>query len=156
MTTFLQLIVVGLSTGSVFAVVGISPRPHLPDDRNRQVRAGHLRRTRRTPHLKFHQWPAALASREAVAVFLCRGRRRMGASLAVLAFGFSRRTPALASLIITLGASFIAEASLLLAFGDIPRSLSGGSPSTPGTSKTSWCSPSTSSSPASRSSPRSG
>ena len=45
--------------------------------------------------------------------------------LAVVAVGFRGRTTSLASIIITLGASFLAEALFLLEFGDIPRSYRG-------------------------------
>ncbi len=45
--------------------------------------------------------------------------------LAVLAVGFHGRTTSLASIVITLGASFVAEALLLLEFGDIPRTYRG-------------------------------
>jgi branched-chain amino acid transport system permease protein len=45
-----------------------------------------------------------------------------GTALAVLAVGIRGRTTAFASLIVTLGAAFLAEAGLLLAFGDRPRS----------------------------------
>jgi branched-chain amino acid transport system permease protein len=45
--------------------------------------------------------------------------------LAVVAVGFRGRTTNLASIIITLGASFLAEALLLWQFGDIPRTYRG-------------------------------
>jgi branched-chain amino acid transport system permease protein len=45
--------------------------------------------------------------------------------LGVVAVGFRGRTTTLASTIITLGASFLAEALLLLEFGDIPRTYAG-------------------------------
>src|SRR5918992_679299 len=47
------------------------------------------------------------------------------AVLAVVATGFRGRTTSLASTIITLGAAFLAQALLLLEFGDIPRSYPG-------------------------------
>ena len=43
-------------------------------------------------------------------------------TVAVVAIGFRGRTTHLASLIITVGLSLLAEALLLLAFGEIPRS----------------------------------
>ena len=121
MTTFLQLIVVGLSTGSVFAVVGMSLVLIYRTTGIVNFAQGIFAVLGALLTFKFHEWlPLWLAG--AVAVFLSAVA---GSLLAVLAFGFSRRTTALASLIITLGASFIAEASLLLAFGDIPRSYPG-------------------------------
>src|SRR4029453_9990084 len=45
--------------------------------------------------------------------------------LAVIAVGFRGRTPGLASTVIPLGAAFLAQALLLLKFGDIPRSYRG-------------------------------
>ena len=63
--------------------------------------------------------------------------------MAVVAIGFRGRTTHLASLIITVGLSLLAEALLLLAFGEIPRSYRA-SPTAPGTSAASSCSRSTS------------
>jgi branched-chain amino acid transport system permease protein len=120
-TTFLQLVVVGLSTGSVFAVVGISL----------------VLVYRTTGIVNFaqgvftvlgglftfslrHHMPMPLAIVLALALAAAAG-----SLLAVISFGFRGRTTPLASLIITLGASFVAEALLLLGFGDIPRSYPG-------------------------------
>ena len=121
MTTFLQLITVGLSTGSVFAVVGVSLVLIYRTTGIVNFAQGIFAVLGALLTFQFDQWlPLWLAG--AVAIFLAAVA---GSLLAVLAFGFSRRTTALASLIITLGASFIAEAALLLAFGDIPRSYPG-------------------------------
>ena len=121
MTEFLQLVVVGLSTGSAFALVGMSL----------------VLVYRTTGIVNFAQgvfvvigglftfqlsddMPLALAMLVSVllAAFL-------SSILAVLAVGFRDRTTSLASTIITLGAAFLAQALLLLKFGDIPRSYPG-------------------------------
>ena len=121
MTTFLQLVVVGLSTGSVFALVGMSL----------------VLVYRTTGIVNFAQgvfavlgglftfqlsddMPLALAALVSILI------AAFAASiLAVVAVGFRRRTTSLASTIITLGAAFLAQALLLLKFGDIPRSYPG-------------------------------
>ena len=121
MTEFLQLVVVGLSTGSAFALVGMSL----------------VLVYRTTGIVNFAQgvfavigglftfqlsddMPLALAALVSVllAAFL-------SSILAVVAVGFRDRTTSLASTIITLGAAFLAQALLLLKFGDIPRSYPG-------------------------------
>ncbi len=121
MTTFLQLLVVGLSTGSAFALVGI----------------GLVLVYRTTGIVNFAQGvfavigglvtfrladdlPLAVATLVAVLVAAV-----LSSVLAVVAVGFRGRTTNLASIIITLGASFLAEALLLLEFGDIPRTYHG-------------------------------
>ena len=121
MTTFLQLVVVGLSTGSAFALVGI----------------GLVLVYRTTGIVNFAQGvfavigglvtfrladdlPLAVAMLVAILV-----AGVLSSVLAVLAVGFRGRTTNLASIIITLGASFLAEALLLLEFGDIPRTYRG-------------------------------
>jgi branched-chain amino acid transport system permease protein len=121
MTTFLQLVVVGLSTGSVFALVGI----------------GLVLVYRTTGIVNFAQGvfvvigglytfrfaaglPLAVATLVAVAIAAA-----VASILAVVAVGFRGRTTSLGSIIITLGASFLAEAVLLLEFGDIPRTYRG-------------------------------
>ncbi len=121
MTTFLQLIVVGLSTGSVFAVVGMSLVLIYRTTGIVNFAQGVFAVLGALLTFQLQEWlPLWLAGAVAVALAAVAG-----SLLAVLAFGFSRRTTALASLIITLGASFVAEAALLLAFGDIPRSYPG-------------------------------
>ena len=121
MTTFLQLVVVGLSTGSAFALVGI----------------GLVLVYRTTGIVNFAQGvfavigglvtfrladdlPLAVAMLVAILV-----AGVLSSVLAVVAVGFRGRTTNLASIIITLGASFLAEALLLLEFGDIPRTYRG-------------------------------
>ena len=121
MTTFVQLVVIGLSTGSAFALVGI----------------GLVLVYRTTGIVNFAQGvfavigglvtfrladdlPLALATLVAVLVAAV-----LSSLLAVVAVGFRGRTTNLASIIITLGASFLAEALLLLEFGDIPRTYRG-------------------------------
>jgi len=120
-TTFVQLVVVGLSTGSAFALVGI----------------GLVLVYRTTGIVNFAQGvfavigglvtfrladdlPLAVAMLGAVLVAAV-----LSSVLAVVAVGFRGRTTNLASIIITLGASFLAEAILLLEFGDIPRTYRG-------------------------------
>jgi branched-chain amino acid transport system permease protein len=121
MTTFLQLVVVGLSTGSMFALVGI----------------GLVLVYRTTGIVNFAQGVFAVIGGLftfrfasdlplAVATLLAIGIAGLVSSaLAVVAVGFRGRTTNLASIIITLGASFLAEAVLLLEFGDIPRTYRG-------------------------------
>ena len=120
MTTFLQLVVIGLSTGSAFALVGMSL----------------VLVYRTTGIVNFAQgvfavmgglftfqlsddMPLALAL---VSILIAAFAASI---LAVVAVGFRRRTTSLASTIITLGAAFLAQALLLLKFGDIPRSYPG-------------------------------
>jgi len=120
-TTFVQLVVVGLSTGSAFALVGI----------------GLVLVYRTTGIVNFAQGvfavigglvtfrladdlPLVVAMLGAVLVAAV-----LSSVLAVVAVGFRGRTTNLASIIITLGASFLAEAILLLEFGDIPRTYRG-------------------------------
>ena len=121
MTEFLQLVVVGLSTGSAFALVGMSL----------------VLVYRTTGIVNFAQgvfvvigglftfqlsddMPLAVASLVSVllAAFL-------SSIVALVAVGFRDRTTSLASTIITLGVAFLAQALLLLEFGDIPRSYPG-------------------------------
>ena len=127
MTEFLQLVVVGFSTGSAFALVGMSL----------------VLVYRTTGIVNFAQgvfavigglftfqlsddMPLALAM--LVSILLAAF---VSSILAVVAVGFRDRTTGLASTIITLGAAFLAQALLLLEFGDIPRSY-------PGISDTAW------------------
>jgi len=121
MTTFFQLVVVGLSTGSVFALVGMSL----------------VLVYRTTGIVNFAQGVFVVLGGlftfrfvgdvpTAVATLISLGIAAVASSiLAVVAVGFRGRTTSLASIIITLGASFLAEALFLLEFGDIPRSYGG-------------------------------
>jgi branched-chain amino acid transport system permease protein len=117
-TTFLQLVVAGISTGSAFAIVGIS----------------FVLVYRTTGIVNFAQGTFA-AIGGLVAWWL--GQRLplwagmllalplaalVASALAVLAVGIRGRTTHFSSLIVTLGAAFLVEAVLLLSFGDRPRS----------------------------------
>jgi branched-chain amino acid transport system permease protein len=117
MREFLQLVVVGLSTGSAFALVGI----------------GMVLIYRTTSIINFAQGtfavfgglftvglvddlPTALAAAVAVAAAAV-----LGAAMGFVAVGFRRRTTPLASLIITLGLALLASSLNLLVFGDRPH-----------------------------------
>ena len=120
MTTFLQLVVVGISTGSVFAIVGMSL----------------VLVYRSTGIVNFAQGVFAvlggLLTYElgkhmslVVAAVLATLATAVAATLvAVVAVGFRGRTTPLASLIITVGIALLAEAVMLATFGEIPRSYS--------------------------------
>jgi branched-chain amino acid transport system permease protein len=125
--TFLQALVVGVSTGSAFALVGIS----------------FVLIYRTTNIINFAQgafavmgglftvglvdnvptWLAGL-----IAILLGAA---IGAVFGVVAMGFRGRTTALASLVITLGIALLVSSLELLAFGDRPHNY-------PGISETSW------------------
>lgn len=120
MTTFFQLVVVGISTGSVFAIVGMSL----------------VLVYRSTGIVNFAQGVFAVLGglltfelakhmSLAVAAVLATLITAVAATLvAVVAVGFRGRTTPLASLIITVGIALLAEAILLATFGEIPRSYS--------------------------------
>jgi branched-chain amino acid transport system permease protein len=117
MTEFIQLVVIGLSTGSIFALVGIS----------------FVLIYRTTNIINFAQgafavmgglftvglvddvptWLAAVVAVVLVAL--------IGAVFGVVAFGIRGLTTPLASLVITLGLAFLASSLELLAFGDRPH-----------------------------------
>ncbi len=118
MTTFLQLVVVGISTGSAYALIGI----------------GLVLVYRTTSIINFAQGafaviaglvtarlvghvPTALAAALAVALVAV-----IGALMGFVALGRRGRTTPLASLIITLGLALLASAVELYVFGDVPRS----------------------------------
>jgi branched-chain amino acid transport system permease protein len=119
-TTFFQLVVVGISTGSVFAIVGMSL----------------VLVYRSTGIVNFAQGVFAVLGglltfelakhmSLAVAAVLATLITAVAATLvAVVAVGFRGRTTPLASLIITVGIALLAEAILLATFGEIPRSYS--------------------------------
>ena len=121
MTTFLQLVVVGLSTGSAFALVGIGlvlvyrTTGIVNFAQGVFAVVGALYTFRFAGHVPM---PVAILAAVAIAAVA-------SSVLAVVAVGFRGRTTSLASIIITLGASFLAEALLLLEFGDIPRTYNG-------------------------------
>ena len=121
MTTFLQLVVVGISTGSVFGTVGIAL----------------VLVYRTTGIVNFAQGVFAvlggvltfeLAQRMpmlpaiAVAVLLSAA---LATVVAVVAVGIRGRTTHLASLVITVGIALTAEAVLLATSGEVPRSYAG-------------------------------
>ena len=119
MTEFLQLVVVGLSTGSAFALVGMSL----------------VLVYRTTGIVNFAQgvfvvigglftfqlsddMPLALAMLVSILIAAF-----VSSILAVVAVGFRDRTTGLASTIITLGAAFLAQALLLLEVRGHPAKL---------------------------------
>lgn len=121
MRELLQLIVVGLSTGSAFALVGI----------------GMSLIFRTTGIVNFAQgsfavmgglftyglvddMPALAAGAIAVALVTV-----IGGVFGFVAVGFRRRTTPLASLIITLGLALLTTSAMLLAFGDRPKTYPG-------------------------------
>jgi branched-chain amino acid transport system permease protein len=118
MTTFFQLVVVGISTGSVFAIVGMSL----------------VLVYRATGIVNFAQGVFAVLgglltyslgqhmSLVLAAVLATVISAVAGTVVAVVAAGFRGRTTPLASLIITVGIALLAEAILLAAFGEVPRS----------------------------------
>jgi branched-chain amino acid transport system permease protein len=119
-TTFLQLVVVGISTGSVFAIVGMSL----------------VLIFRATGIVNFAQGVFAVVGGLLTyglgkhmpllpAAFLATLVTALVATVvAVVAVGIRGRTTPLASLIITVGIALLAEAVLLASFGEIPRSYS--------------------------------
>ena len=120
MTTFLQLVVVGISTGSVFAIVGMSL----------------VLIYRATGIVNFAQGVFAVLGGlltyslgEHMPLFFAAVLATLATALiatlvAVVAVGVRGRTTPLASLIVTVGIALLAEAILLAAFGEIPRSYS--------------------------------
>jgi branched-chain amino acid transport system permease protein len=117
-THFFQLVVVGLSTGSAFAIVGIS----------------FVLIFRTTGIVNFaqgafavlggiftvalgHHMPRALGAVLAIVLTAV-----IGSVMALVAFGFRGRTTSLASLIVTIGLALLTESAVLLGFGDRPHS----------------------------------
>jgi branched-chain amino acid transport system permease protein len=121
MTTFLQLVVVGLSTGSVFALVGMSLVLVYRTTGIVNFAQGVFAVVGGLFTFQFADgMPLVVATLLSVAIAAA-----CSSVLAVVAVGFRGRTTALASIIITLGAALLAEAVLLLEFGDIPRTYRG-------------------------------
>jgi branched-chain amino acid transport system permease protein len=120
MTTFFQLVVIGISTGSVFAIVGMSLvlvyRATGIVNFAQGVFAvlGGLLTYSFGRHMAL---PFAAVLATLVTAFLAT-------LVAIVAVGIRGRTTHLASLIITVGIAIFAEAALLAAFGEIPRSYS--------------------------------
>lgn len=120
MTTFFQLVVVGISTGSVFAIVGMSlvlvfKATGIVNFAQGvfAVLGGLL-----TYGLGKHMSLVLAAPLAALATAV------IATLVAVVAVGFRGRTTPLASLIITVGIALFAEAVLLATFGEVPRSYS--------------------------------
>ncbi len=115
--TFAQLVVVGLSTGAAFALVGIGmvliyrTTNIVNFAQGAFAVLGGLLMVSLDEDL--HGVVAAVTTVLVVAV--------VGAAAGFIAFGFRGRTTALASLIITLGLALIASSADLLAFGDRPH-----------------------------------
>ena len=117
MRELLQLVVVGLSTGSAFALVGI----------------GMVLIFRTTGIVNFAQGSFAVLGgllmvelvdgvpRVAAGVLTVVAVALVGAVVGFIAVGFRRRTTPLASLIITLGLALLIASLNLLAFGDRPH-----------------------------------
>ena len=120
MTTFFQLVVVGISTGSVFAIVGMSL----------------VLVYRATGIVNFAQGVFAVlaglltysldthVSLVVAAVLATLITAFVATVVAVVAVGIRGRTTPLASLIVTVGIALLAEAVLLATFGEVPRSYS--------------------------------
>jgi branched-chain amino acid transport system permease protein len=119
-TTFFQLVVVGISTGSVFAIVGMSL----------------VLVYRATGIVNFAQGVFAVLaglltyslgkhmSLVVAAVLATLITAFVATVVAVVAVGIRGRTTPLASLIVTVGIALLAEAVLLATFGEVPRSYS--------------------------------
>jgi branched-chain amino acid transport system permease protein len=117
-TTFAQLVVVGISSGSVFALVGIAL----------------VVVYRTTGIVNFAQgvfavmggllsyWLSQHMPLVPAMILAVLVTALIASVMAVVAIGIRGRTTHLASLIITVGLALLAEALLLLAFGEVPRS----------------------------------
>lgn len=117
MTTFFQLVVVGVSTGSAFALVGI----------------GLVLIYRTTSIINFAQGSFAVIAGLATASLVDNVRTvvagalsillvaAIGAGMGFVAIGRRGRTTPLGSLIITLGLALLASAVELYVFGDAPK-----------------------------------
>jgi branched-chain amino acid transport system permease protein len=117
-TEFIQLVVIGLSTGSAFALVGISFALIFRTTNivNFAQGAFAVLGGQFTVWLVDKEWPTAAAA--IVAVLLVTAA---GALVGLLAVGIRGLTTPLASLVITLGVAFVIQALQLLAFGDRPH-----------------------------------
>jgi branched-chain amino acid transport system permease protein len=119
-TTFFQLVVVGISTGSVFAIVGMSlvlvykSTGIVNFAQGVFAVLGGLLTYALGKHMSLViAAPLAMLATAVVATLV-----------AVVAVGFRGRTTPLASLIITVGIALFAQAVLLASFGEVPRSYS--------------------------------
>jgi branched-chain amino acid transport system permease protein len=118
MTKFLQLVVVGLSSGSAYALVGIGMVlvHRTTGIVNFSVGVFPVIGGLLTASMVADGWPVLPALLVAIAAAFAAGTL-----VGLLAIGQRGRTTRLASLMITLGLSFVAVSLLLLAFGDVPR-----------------------------------
>ena len=118
MTEFVQLVVIGLSTGSAFALVGISFALIYRTTTIVNFAQGGFAVLggQFTVWLVGNEWPTAAAA--IVAVLLVTA---VGALVGLVAVGIRGLTTPLASLVITLGIAFVLQALQLLAFGDRPH-----------------------------------
>jgi branched-chain amino acid transport system permease protein len=117
-TEFVQLVVIGLSTGSAFALVGISFALIYRTTTivNFAQGAFAVLGGQFTVWLVGKEWPTAAAA--IIAVLLVTA---VGALVGLIAVGIRGLTTPLASLVITLGVAFVLQALQLLAFGDRPH-----------------------------------
>jgi len=117
-TELVQLVVIGLSTGSAFALVGISFALIFRTTNivNFAQGAFAVLGGQLTVWLVDKEWPTAAAA--IVAVLLVTA---IGALVGLVAVGIRGLTTPLASLVITLGVAFVFQALQLLAFGDRPH-----------------------------------
>jgi branched-chain amino acid transport system permease protein len=117
-TEFFQTVVVGLSTGSAFALVGISFALIFRTTNiiNFAQGAFAVLGGQLTVWLVDKEWPTAAAVIVA-AVWVAA----IGALVGAVAVGIRGLTTPLASLVITLGIAFLAQAAQLLVFGDRPH-----------------------------------
>jgi branched-chain amino acid transport system permease protein len=117
-TELFQTVVVGLSTGSAFALVGISFALIFRTTNiiNFAQGAFAVLGGQLTVWLVDKEWPTAAA---AIVAVVWVGA--IGALVGAVAVGIRGLTTPLASLVITLGIAFLAQAVQLLAFGDRPH-----------------------------------
>lgn len=118
MTELVQLVVIGLSTGSAFALVGISFALIFRTTNivNFAQGAFAVLGGQFTVWLVDREWPTVAAAIVAVLLVTVAG-----ALVGLLAVGIRGLTTPLASLVITLGVAFVIQALQLLAFGDRPH-----------------------------------
>ncbi len=118
MTQLVQTIVLGLSVGSAFALVGISFALIFRTTNivNFAQGAFAVLGGQFTVWFVDHGWPIPAAAAAAVAIVAL-----VGAATGFVAVGIRGLTTPLASLVITLGIAFLAQAAELLGFGDRPH-----------------------------------
>lgn len=118
MTQFLQTIVIGLSVGSAFALVGVSFALiyRTTNIVNFAQGAFAVLGGQFTVWLVDEGWPTLAAAFAAMTIVAA-----IGALVGFVAVGIRGVTTPLASLVITLGAAFVLQAAQLLTFGDRPH-----------------------------------